>query len=205
MTTLIIARHGNTFRSDEKPRRVGSRTDIPLVETGEEQARALGRYLREHNMVPDIVYVSQLQRTQQTAAIALQEAGTDIPLFVQEIFNEVDYGPDENMPEDKVIARLGEEMLAAWDERAILPHGWNFDPAQITENWLRFAYQMQKDHPGKTVLVVTSNGVARFAPRITGDFEGFLERHDIKLATGALAVFEWRGGHWMAKGWNIRP
>ena len=38
MKTLIIARHGNTFRPGETPTRVGSRTDLPLVE--EECCRA---------------------------------------------------------------------------------------------------------------------------------------------------------------------
>jgi transcriptional regulator GlxA family with amidase domain len=32
MTTLIIARHGNTFEDGETPRRVGARTDLPLSE-----------------------------------------------------------------------------------------------------------------------------------------------------------------------------
>ena len=48
MTTLIIARHGNTFNPGDTPTRVGKHTDMPLVEKGEAQGRALGRYLKEH-------------------------------------------------------------------------------------------------------------------------------------------------------------
>ena len=43
MNTLIIARHGNTFRKGETPTRVGSRTDLPLVE--DERGRGIGKYL----------------------------------------------------------------------------------------------------------------------------------------------------------------
>jgi probable phosphoglycerate mutase len=53
--------------------------------------------------------------------------------------------------------------------------------------------------------VVTSNGIARFAPYITGDFEGFAAEHKIKLSTGALAVFKHENGPWRVEGWNIRP
>ena len=41
MTTLIIARHGNTFDKGDIPTRVGARTDLPLVEKGRAQAKAL--------------------------------------------------------------------------------------------------------------------------------------------------------------------
>ena len=39
-TRLLIARHGNTFQPDETPKRLGLQ-DIPLVESGLAQGRAL--------------------------------------------------------------------------------------------------------------------------------------------------------------------
>ena len=38
-TRLIIARHGNTFDAGDIPTRVGRRTDLPLVASGEAQAK----------------------------------------------------------------------------------------------------------------------------------------------------------------------
>ena len=76
MTTLIIARHGNTFGPDDTPTRVGARTDIPLVEKGREQAKAIGKYLREQEMIPDVVYASKLKRAIETAEIAVQASLT---------------------------------------------------------------------------------------------------------------------------------
>ena len=66
MTTLIIARHGNTFEDGEPPRRVGARTDLPLTNKGRMQARAVGLWLKENKLMPDVVYSSTLQRTIET-------------------------------------------------------------------------------------------------------------------------------------------
>lgn len=205
MTMLIIARHGNTFAPGQTPRRVGAHTDLPLVESGHEQARRIGKYISQNNILPDIVYTSYLQRTIQTAAGALDAAGHNVPIQHSEIFNEIDYGPDENQTEDLVKARIGEQALINWDRHGILPQGWSPDPADIIASWQTFGEQIRTDHPGQTILVVTSNGIARFAPHLTGDFEHFAQTHAIKLATGALGVLTSEGGHWTVQGWNIRP
>ncbi|HQX27153.1 MAG TPA: histidine phosphatase family protein [Alphaproteobacteria bacterium] len=204
MTTLIIARHGNTFESSETARRVGARTDLPLVEKGREQARAIGRYLKEHRLIPDVIYSSALQRAQETAKIAVKESGISNPVFTLDIFNEIDYGPDENKPEHEVIARIGAAAMENWDKNGIMPPGWNADTSEIISNWLSFADQVRAHDDNETILVVTSNGIARFAPHITGDFEGFAKKHPLKLATGALAIFEYKNG-WVIKEWNIKP
>lgn len=205
MTTIIIARHGNTFESGETPRRVGARTDLPLTEKGLAQGRAIGRWLKEQRMIPDAVYTSTLQRTIQTAKAAIKESGVSNPVFPLEIFNEIDYGPDENLPEDAVIARLGADALKDWDERAIVPDGWLTKPDDIIKNWIGFADQVSLHEDGETILVVTSNGIARFAPYITDDFELFRQNHDIKLSTGALGILRHDGRRWAVSEWNVRP
>ncbi|MCC6598509.1 MAG: histidine phosphatase family protein [Alphaproteobacteria bacterium] len=205
MTVLIIARHGNTFSTGETPTRVGARTDLPLVETGKQQARAIGKYLKENSLIPDVVYASHLQRTLQTAQIAIEESGIKNPVFPLDIFNEIDYGPDENQREDTVLARIGAQAIKDWDEHAIVPPGWLVQPESIVQNWLNFADHIRAHDDNETILVVTSNGIARFAPYITGDFEGFRAAHKIKLSTGALAIFDYRDGAWSCREWNLRP
>jgi 2,3-bisphosphoglycerate-dependent phosphoglycerate mutase len=205
MTTLVIARHGNTFESGEMPRRVGRKTDLPLTETGREQARAIGRYLKENKLIPDVVYASELRRTQETAKLAIKESGVSNPVFTLDIFNEIDYGPDENKTEEEVIRRIGIEAIRKWDEQGIAPPGWNVDPQEIIQNWLGFADQISAHDDNETVLVVTSNGIARFAPHLAGDFDSFADTHNLKIATGALAIFRHFEGKWTAEGWNIKP
>lgn len=204
MTTLIMARHGNTFGPEETPTRVGARTDLPLVEKGRQQAEAIGNYLRDHRLIPDVVYCSGLQRTRQTAEIAVKSSGVTNPVFALDIFNEIDYGPDENKPETEVIARIGEQAIRDWDAQAIVPDGWRVDPEEIIQNWQGFADQIRAHDDNETVLVVTSNGIARFAPHITGDFEAFRSQYSLKLSTGALAIFRFENGRWIVQGWNLR-
>ncbi len=204
MTTLIIARHGNTFGKDETPRRVGGKTDLPLVESGRVQARALGQWLKTNALYPEAVYCSQLSRTKETAEIALKEAGYKEPVFPLAIFNEIDYGPDENMPEDAVTARIGAAALKDWDEKAVVPQGWNFDPDQCIEDWKNFAAHIVEDRQD-CVMVVTSNGIARFAPHITNDFTHFMKEHTLKISTGAFCVLQFEGNRWIVKDWNKKP
>jgi 2,3-bisphosphoglycerate-dependent phosphoglycerate mutase len=202
-TRLVIARHGNTFSPGDIVTRVG-KTDLPLVASGLEQGRLMGRYLKREGLVPDALFTSSLKRTRQTAEQAQTEMGTALPLRPLTIFDEIDYGPDENRPEEEVIARLGAAALQAWDRDGVVPDGWKVDPASIIENWMGFAAQVAQDYAEKTVLVVTSNGIARFAPYLTGDFQAFISSHSIKISTGALCVFEY-AGVWNCTAWNLKP
>lgn len=206
ITRLLIARHGNTFSPGDVVRRVGL-TDLPLVSSGLQQAARLGGYLQQHNLIPDQIFTSRLQRTQQTAEHAQREMNTRITVQSLAIFDEIDYGPDENQAEADVIARLGRDALTAWETQAIVPDGWHVDPDKLIQNWHEFAQMLLQEHKGQTILVVTSNGIARFAPYLTGDFTAFAARHSIKLATGALAVFENQPSSpdWSCRQWNEIP
>jgi 2,3-bisphosphoglycerate-dependent phosphoglycerate mutase len=161
--------------------------------------------LSQNRMIPDVVYCSNLQRTQETARIAVKSSGVTNPVYPLDIFNEIDYGPDENQTEETVIARIGAQAITDWDEHAKVPDGWAVDPAEVTQNWVDFAEQIAAHDDEETVLVVTSNGIARFAPHITGDFEGFRAKHSLKLSTGALGILSHNGEKWDILDWNIRP
>jgi len=204
MTTLIIARHGNTFDPDQISTRVGARTDLPLIESGEQQAARLGQWLKSKVLIPEVTYCSELQRTQETAKIAVKQVNYNQPLFPLAIFNEIDYGVDENQTEDIVIKRIGAQAIKDWDEKAIVPEGWGFDPAACIQNWKDFAAHIVADEQD-IILVVTSNGIARFAPHIAGNFEEFARNHKIKLSTGALGVLEYKNDQWVVKDWNVKP
>jgi probable phosphoglycerate mutase len=204
-TTLLIARHGNTFSPGEIVTRVGARTDKPLSPSGLEQGRKLGLYLRDNGLVPDVVFTSALKRTRETAEQAFAAGGFSRPVHVDPLFNEIDYGIDENRPEAEVIARLGAEALKAWDENALVPNGWNVDVAAIIQGWLDFGAKIAHDNKGQKILVVTSNGIARFAPYLTLDFEAFRRDHKLKISTGALCRFAHENGAWKVEDWNVKP
>lgn len=210
---LFIVRHGNTFEPGETVTRVGARTDLALAAKGREQARALGRALKAEGVRPALVWCAPLQRTLETARLALEALGeggdADAPPFeIRPELTEIDYGPDENQPEASVRARLGEGALAAWDERAVPPPGWLVDPAALTETWRSlFAEAAARlGAAGGDVLVMTSNGVGRFA-LWAAERSGPAADADIKLATGAfgeIALGE-AGRPARVVRWNVRP
>src|SRR3990167_6198462 len=129
-TRLLIARHGNTFEPGDIVTRVGI-TDLPLVDSGLIQGQKLGAYLKQNNLIPDMIFTSKLKRAIQTAEQAQNTMKTHLPLERLSIFNEIDYGPDENQPEENVIARVGKEALMAWETKAEVPNGWKVDPETI--------------------------------------------------------------------------
>lgn len=210
-TTIIIARHGNTFRPEETPTRVGAKTNLPLVE--EHRGRSIGNYLKDHALLPDAVYAAPLLRTMQTAELAVRAMGIQTPILAANEFVEIDYGPDENKTEEEVMLRLGngdlekgKKIIDDWNKDATVPDGWKVDPQQIIRSWENFA-NLQTQQKNKISLLVTSNGILRFAPYLTGNFEKFIREHDIKVATGGICIFEKEeeDSSWNCSAWNIKP
>lgn len=205
MTTLLIARHGNTFGPGETPLRVGKRTDLPLVESGREQARRIGLWMKERALTPQAVFTSSLKRTIETARLALDMAGLETTTrTILHLFDEIDHGPDEGKTEEDVLARLGPQALRLWDETATMPQDWTPRPEAILSGWKEFLETIRQDFPDGLVLVVTSNGVARFAPFLATPDEK--TRRPLKLSTGALGQMECEdNSSWTVSFWNVRP
>ena len=204
-TRIIIARHGNTFTKEQTPLRVGARTDLPLVET--ERGTNIGKYLKMNAYFPSVVFAAPLQRTMETARLAIAAMDKDIPLVEDNRFVEIDYGPDEAKTEDEVIARIGQKAIDDWNSKAIVPDGWNVSVDGIIKAWRDFAKEVENKYRDKTVMVVSSNGIIRFAPYLTGNFEKFAEQFDIKVGTGGVCVLEKENDakHWTVKSWGIKP
>ncbi|MCY7296694.1 histidine phosphatase family protein [Alteromonas sp. a30] len=212
-TRLIIARHGNTFTPEQTPTRVGAKTDLPLVEHA--RGRNIGRYLLQHGLPVDVVMSGPLQRHLQTASLVCEAMGLDASqIQTRHDFNEIDYGPDEDKTEDEVMCRLGKgdltlgkNIIEKWNQQAIVPQGWLVDVEGLKQAWLELAQTLCTTHKDQTTLLVSSNGTMRFAPVITGDFDGFVQRHDIKVATGGVCLFEKDEDdmHWRCTGWALKP
>ncbi|MCB1558794.1 MAG: histidine phosphatase family protein [Alphaproteobacteria bacterium] len=202
-TRIIIARHGNTFREGDTPTRVGARTDLPLTEGGEEQALKLGHHLASMGIKPQAVFTSELKRTIDTARLACVAMGCDTPSSPLKFLNEIDYGPDENQTDEFVIKRLGDNVLKDWDEQAVMPDDWSPRPVEILVNWKSFLKSCTENRKGQTTMVVTSNGIARFALPHTQNGANL----PMKLKTGAFGILEHDDtiGNWHVKDWNIRP
>lgn len=199
MRRFFIVRHGNTFGPGEAPRRVGARTDIPLVPSGEEQAQALGAWFAECGISFTRALASPLKRTRQTAEAILSASPASSPLEFADFLKEIDHGPDENASEAEVIARIGKDALTVWDRDASAPDGWIIDRESRIAAWQGFLTGKEEG----TFLLVTSNGAARFALLAMGlDVAGT----PLRLRTGALGeIVESEDGSLAIVQWDIRP
>lgn len=203
--TLFIVRHGNTFEAGETARRVGLRTDLPLVDSGRAQARALGRWFAAQGIRFDGAFSSPLLRTRETAALILAEQPNAPALEAGDWLVEIDHGPDEDQPEAAVIARIGADALENWERYGTTPPGWVADVEARTAAWRQLFTTASAD-ADRTLLLVTSNGAARFA--LLADPELYSEARSLpslKLRTGAFGriVIGSHGGH-LAE-WDCRP
>jgi len=185
----FIVRHGNTFAPGEAPRRIGARTDLPLVESGRAQARGLAEHFAERGIRFDRVLCSPLRRTRETAAIIAPYAEIQMADWLREI----DHGPDEDRTEAEVVARIGAEALAAWEERAGAPPGWTVDTDARLAAWRDWLAAPEAE----STLLVTSNGAARFALLALG-------LPPAKLRTGSYGLIEGHDGSPL-RCWDRRP
>ena len=101
MSELVLLRHGETAWSVE--RRHTGRSDVPLTETGEDQARHAGRMLAGHPFA--LILASPLQRAQRTAELAGLA-----PIVTDDRLVEWDYGAYEG----RTTAEIREDEGPDW-------------------------------------------------------------------------------------------
>ena len=222
-TTLIVARHGNTFDKGDVVLRVGARTDLPLTLEGRKQGARLAERLRERGLTPSRVFVAPLLRTQETGREIANAFALDSEPTLEPFLTEFDYGEDDGKPEKETTIRLGrceaeagegngsddyeslgKIALKRWDSERRAPLGWSFlnsRVASLPSEWRAFANNLARERQGETIVAVTSNGVARFALDILPDDAPKPEQS--KLSTGAFGVFEYDGERWTLKEWNV--
>jgi probable phosphoglycerate mutase len=100
--TVTLVRHGQTERSAIKA--YSGRLDVPLTDTGREQARRTAQQLA--GMDIDAVFTSPLIRARDTAQSIADATGA--PLTVDERLTEIDYGLFEGLDRAGARARFGQ-------------------------------------------------------------------------------------------------
>ncbi|MET0250000.1 MAG: histidine phosphatase family protein [Sphingobium sp.] len=195
MRRIFVVRHGNTFGPDELPRRIGARTDLPLVESGRRQAALLGQWFANEGVVVGRLLSGPLLRARETAAAIGAALGYGA-VGTRPWLDEIDHGPDEGGVEAGVIARLGAQAIEDWDRRGIAPADWTVDAEARLAGWRGF---LAEEAEGDDILI-TSNGAARFALLALGESGASL-----KLRTGAFGEIAVEAGRARLVRWNVRP
>jgi probable phosphoglycerate mutase len=199
---LVIVRHGNTFEPGETSRRIGARTDVPLVASGRAQAARLAAWFAEQGYRFDRALSSPLGRARETAQTVLAVQPTPLPIERSELLVEIDHGVDEDQPEAAIIARIGSEAIERWDRQSIAPQGWVVDRDRRLSGWA----ELLVDARPSTTLLVTSNGAARFAllahPRLASQAAAL---PSLKLRTAAFGLIDIDADGPSLVAWDQRP
>ncbi|MBN1683819.1 MAG: histidine phosphatase family protein [Gammaproteobacteria bacterium] len=220
---LYCLRHGNTFGEDQEGgKRVfmsGSKNNIPLVNSGREQARIFAQYLDSINVIPTALYANHLIRIWEMAVLIREyfycQYETTIPLYQDERLLEVDYGnwaglttEDNN---NEVIKKFGQKVWDDWQNKRIIPNdppsSWTMTQEEIIENLHQFLNALAKKHAQSDVCVaIGSQGSLTFLNAL---FEGGMEKaiaeDRYKIKTGRFSELQYKDRQWQLLNWNQDP
>lgn len=146
MTVFALVRHGETDWNRE--RRIQGTTDIPLNDTGREQARATGALLATRRWTA--LVASPLSRAAETARIIGEQTGLGEP-EIESRFSERDYGEVEGL--------TGAEIDARFPDGVDVPRRETRESVQARA--VQALHDLAERHPGESVVVVAHGGVIR--------------------------------------------
>lgn len=145
---IALIRHGQTDWNLQG--RMQGSSDIPLNDTGRQQAHDAVAVVRAMAIAWDVVVSSPLSRARETAEILA--VGLGVPLGPSyHDFVERDFGALEGMPEADVDA--------LWPERDE-PSAETLD--SVVGRGLRGLLEVEHDYPGKQVIVVCHGTIIHY-------------------------------------------
>ena len=131
--------------------------DVPLSDLGKRQATALGKWIAEQppEEQPTRVWTSPYVRARQTAELALEAAGLDLPQVVDERLREREFGAWDGLTRRGITAQFPEESA----RRSALGKFYHRPPGG--ESWIDVLQRLRAvideiriDAQGERVLLV---------------------------------------------------
>lgn len=189
MTELVLVRHGETDWNRDG--RIQGMSDIPLNDTGRQQALRAGERLAAEHW--DAVVASPLSRAAETARIIADHIGLGRVELVDELV-ERNYGASEGLTGTEIDA-LSTGVVRARESRD-----------EVVERALPALLALAERHPGQSVLVVSHGGVIGSLVRaVTGYVwpeRGIAivngSEHRFRVVDGDLQLVEFAGRPWSA-------
>lgn len=155
MGRVYLIRHGEVAWNKENAY-VGS-TDLPLNDTGREQAKKLADAMATKGLAA--IYSSDLSRARETA----ETIGAKVGLAVNTVheLQEVSYGDWEGLPETE-IARRWPDLFVAWRQDALsvrIPGGESF--AEMRDRAFDAFCRIARAHPDQAIAITAHKSVNR--------------------------------------------
>lgn len=192
-TQIILVRHGQTEWN--RVERFRGRADIPLNDTGVEQAAALaGRIARKFQ--PSAVYSGPLNRTVKTAEPIAKALGLTVEILGGLV--DIDYGDWQGRtPEDVEVKYPGEyDVWLNHPEKARIPSGESLDGVRARA--LLAMEDVADRHSGQTIVLVSHKVICKV---LLCTVLGLDNSHfwNIEQDNAAMNIFERRDGNYLIK------
>ncbi|MBK4346886.1 histidine phosphatase family protein [Lacisediminihabitans changchengi] len=178
MTLLYLVRHGQTDWNLQ--RRIQGSTDIPLNDTGRDQARRAGRLLARRHW--DVLASSPLSRAYETAEIIGAEIGLGsfgpAEIEIEPDLVERAYGDAEGLSGEELDRRFPDDTPVPGRERR----------TDVAARAIAALVTLGERHPGAGIVVVTHGGVIRSVMNAVAP--GALAHSGVPISNGSIHSFE---------------
>lgn len=190
---LVLLRHGQSEWNLQN--RFTGFKDVELTDEGREEAANAGHLLKNAGIEFDLVFTSTLKRANETAEIALKEAGQE-NLIDQMIYHkdlrERDYGDLTGLNKDETRQKYGEEQVHIWRRSYDTRPPGGECLKDVVENRVRPYYEKNirpEVKQGKNILMAAHGNSLRAMLIILG-VETPETINKAEMPTGVPLVFE---------------
>jgi len=194
-TRFFLVRHGQTEWNRQE--RFRGQADMPLNETGREQARRVAERLVGMSIAA--IYSSRLQRATQTAQ-PLAEA-LHLPIQTLEGLLDIDYGTWEGLSPEEVAER-DPERYRQWlttPQTVTFPDGEGL--ADVRHRAMTAIHSLAEQHVGQAIVLVSHKIVNKvILCAVLGLTNEAIWR--IEQETGAINVFDAQDGRFVVSRLN---
>lgn len=176
---LYIIRHGQTDWN--KQNKLQSYSDIPLNETGMQQAQNTSKFLQNEQI--DFIITSPLIRAQQTAIIINKPHQKEIKIHKE--ITERNYGKFEGQNYHQVTHK----MIEIFENNLYKEHEIE-TPKQLETRIKPFWEKFHKQHYGKNIIIVSHSGAIKMLLSIIQNLPYEQVRRTIKKKNASITIIE---------------
>jgi probable phosphoglycerate mutase len=194
-TRLCIVRHGETDWNAQ--RRIQGQTDIPLNDTGRQQALAAAQGLADLPFAA--IYSSDLQRAHDTATAAAELL--KLPVQSEPGLRERHYGEFQGLTQDDIKARADFDRYITRDTSFAFGNGESL--AIFAERIKSTLNDLAQRHIGENVLVFAHGGVLDVIYRIA-THRPLETPRDFPIPNAALNWVEIGNPEWQLIEWGVQ-
>ena len=194
MGKFILIRHGQTDMN--KDQLYYGRLDVPINETGKEQAENTRKNLVELEIDYDKIYSSPMKRAYETAEIVNYK---NLEIEKDDELREMDFGIFEGLSYKEIIKKYPEEMEKLKKDWKTYSYVTGENPFMLQKRALKFLEKIDKN---KNNMVVTHWGIicTLLSFLFSSELEGYWK---YQVKNGGIVIIEFADGYPILCGFNV--